>query len=147
MISAEQSDVFDVLALIAFALAAITRAEWVAARRGAILANHDAKLVAFVDFVLAQCVAQGEAELDRDKLGSLLALKYHTVIDATAELGRVDHSRHLYRIPAATVQRRVSLTPAAVASTRSQSSRTRERMAHAGSPLSRDDGTTTTTPQ
>jgi len=95
MISAEQSDVFDVLALIAFALAAITRAEWVAARRAAILANHDAKLVAFVDFVLAQCVAQGEAELDRDKLGSLLALKYHTVIDATAELGRVDHSRHL----------------------------------------------------
>jgi len=90
MINAEQSDVFDVLAYIAFALAPITRAARVEARRAPILANYDAKLAAFVDFVLAQYVAQGEAELDRDKLGSLLTLKYHTVSDAAAELGSVE---------------------------------------------------------
>jgi type I restriction enzyme, R subunit len=96
MISAEQSDVFDVLAYIAFALAPITRAERVASRRAPILASYDAKLAAFVDFVLAQYVAQGEAELDRDKLGSLLTLKYHTVIDAAAELGSVDLIRDTF---------------------------------------------------
>jgi len=90
MINAEQSDVFDVLAYIAYALAPITRAARVEARRAPILANYDAKLAAFVDFVLAQYVAQGEAELDRDKLGSLLTLKYHTVSDAAAELGSVE---------------------------------------------------------
>ena len=90
MINAEQSDVFDVLAYIAFALAPITRAERVATRRAPILANYDAKLAAFVDFVLAQYVAQGEHELDRDKLGSLLALKYYTVSDAAAQLGGIE---------------------------------------------------------
>ena len=90
MINAEKSDVLDVLAYIAFALAPITRAERVAARRPHILAHYDAKLAAFIDFVLTQYVAQGEDELDRDKLGSLLALKYHTVADAADELGGVE---------------------------------------------------------
>ena len=96
MINAEKSDVFDVLAYIAFARAPITRAERVAERRSPILANYDAKLAAFVDFVLAQYVTQGEDELDRDKLGSLLALKYHTVSDAAAELGSVEVIRNTF---------------------------------------------------
>jgi type I restriction enzyme, R subunit len=75
---------------IGFALAPITRAARVEARRAPILASYDAKLAAFIDFVLAQYVAQGESELDRDKLGSLLTLKYHTVSDAAAELGGVE---------------------------------------------------------
>ena len=90
MINAEQSDVFDVLAYIAFAMAPITRAERVATRRAPILASYDAKLAAFVDFVLAQYVAQGEDELDRDKFGGLLALKYYTVSDAAEQLGGIE---------------------------------------------------------
>ena len=90
MIDAEKSDIYDVLAYIAFALSPITRAERVAGRRAHILAQYDLKLAAFLDFVLAQYVAQGEGELDRDKLGSLLALKYHTVSDAATELGGVE---------------------------------------------------------
>ena len=96
MINAERSDVFDVLAYIAFALAPITRAERVEGRRAHILARYDSNLAAFVDFVLAQYVAQGEAELDRDKLGSLLQLKYHTVNDAAAELGGVEVIRNTF---------------------------------------------------
>lgn len=96
MINAERSDVFDVLAYIAFALAPITRAERVEGRRTHILAQYDPKLAAFVDFVLAQYVAQGEDELDRDKLGSLLQLKYHTVNDAAAELGGVEAIRNTF---------------------------------------------------
>jgi len=89
MINAEKSDLFDVLAYIAFALAPITRSERVEACKGVILARYDAKLQAFLDFVLAQYVSQGVGELDQDKLGNLLELKYHTVSDAAEELGGV----------------------------------------------------------
>ena len=88
MINAEKSDVFDVLAYIAFALAPITRSERVEARKSNILGHYDSKLQAFLDFVLAQYVKQGVGELDQEKLGDLLQLKYHTIDDATAQLGR-----------------------------------------------------------
>jgi type I restriction enzyme R subunit len=89
IINAEKSDVFDVLAYIAFALAPITRSERVETRKGAILGRYDPNLQAFLDFVLAQYVKQGVEELDQEKLGDLLQLKYHTVSDAAEELGGV----------------------------------------------------------
>jgi type I restriction enzyme, R subunit len=39
--------------------------------------------------VLAQYVREGVGELDQDKLGDLLQLKYHTVSDAVEKLGDV----------------------------------------------------------
>ena len=89
MIDAENSDVFDVLAYIAFALAPITRLERVNARKADILARYDTKLKAFLDFVLAQYVRQGVEELDQDKLSVLLELKYRSVPDAIDQLGDV----------------------------------------------------------
>ena len=89
MINAEKSDVFDVLAYIAFALAPITRSERVQARKAKIFTQYDGKLQAFLDFVLAQYINQGVEELDQDKLGHLLELKYHTVSDAAATLGGI----------------------------------------------------------
>jgi type I restriction enzyme R subunit len=89
MINAENSDVFDVLAYIAFALAPVTRSERVQARKDAILARYDDKLQAFLDFVLAQYVKQGVGELDQEKLSDLLQLKYHTVTDAADKLGGI----------------------------------------------------------
>jgi type I restriction enzyme R subunit len=89
IINAEKSDVFDVLAYIAFALAPITRSERVDARRGDIFARYDGKLQAFLDFVLGQYVRQGVGELDQEKLGALLQLKYHTIDDAASQLGSV----------------------------------------------------------
>ncbi|HLH97203.1 MAG TPA: DEAD/DEAH box helicase family protein [Xanthobacteraceae bacterium] len=89
MISAENSDVFDVLAYIAFALAPISRLDRVQARKDKILARYDDKLQSFLDFVLAQYVRQGVRELDQDKLSDLLQLKYHTVSDAADQLGGI----------------------------------------------------------
>jgi len=89
MINAEKSDVFDVLAYIAFALAPITRSERVEARKAGIFKRYDGKLQAFLDFVLAQYVNQGVEELDQEKLGHLLELKYHTVSEAADALGGV----------------------------------------------------------
>ena len=89
MINAEKSDVFDVLAYIAFALAPITRSERVETHKGEIFRRYDGSLQAFLDFVLAQYVSQGVEELDQEKLGHLLELKYHTVSDAADQLGGV----------------------------------------------------------
>ena len=96
--------VFDVLAYIAFALPPITRLDRVQERRVTIMSNYYSKLQAFLDFVLTQYVQQGMNELNQEKLGALLEVKYHTIDDATSALGRVEiirdafvgFQRHLY---------------------------------------------------
>jgi type I restriction enzyme, R subunit len=89
LVNAEKSDVFDVLAYIAFALAPITRSDRVEAHKSEIFTRYNGRLQAFLEFVLAQYVNQGVEELDQEKLGHLLELKYHTVSDAAEELGGV----------------------------------------------------------
>ncbi len=88
MINAEKSDLFDVLAYIAYALPAITRSERVSARKAAVLSPFDSKLQEFLEFVLGQYVERGIDELGADKLASLLELKYQAVSDATVKLGK-----------------------------------------------------------
>ena len=87
MIDAGNSDLYDVLAYIAFALAPITRQERAEARRTAIFSHYDAKLQAFLDFVLSQYVKEGVGELDQAKLPQLLQLRYRAVSDAAMQLG------------------------------------------------------------
>src|SRR6516225_285360 len=96
MINAEKSDLFDVLAYIAFASPPITRSERVEDRKGGILSRYDDKLQAFLDFVLAQYVKQGVEELDQEKLAGLLQLKYHSVADAADQLGGVSVIRDTF---------------------------------------------------
>ena len=103
MIDAENSDVFDVLAYIAFALAPITRSERAGSRTKQKFSRAmTTKLQAFLGFrLLAQSVRQGVEELDEEKLASLVQLKYHTIANAADELGGVPrHPRHLHRISA-----------------------------------------------
>jgi type I restriction enzyme R subunit len=89
MIDAEDSDLYDVLAYVRFAHAPISRSERVATHRGLIFSRYTGKQQTFLDFVLDQYVRQGVRELDQAKLPQLLALKYHGVNDAVAELGSV----------------------------------------------------------
>lgn len=97
MINAERSDIFDVLAYVAFALSPITRAERVAQGQARIIASYDdEKLRAFLEFVLTQYVNEGVAELDQSKLPILLELKYRAVSDAAAELGGVSRIRDAF---------------------------------------------------
>ena len=96
MINAEKSDVFDVLAYIAFALAPMTRSDRVAARKGEIFARYNGPLQVFLEFVLAQYVNQGVEELDQEKLAHLLELKYHTVNEAAESLGGVPAIRDTF---------------------------------------------------
>ena len=104
MIDAEKSDLFDVLAYIAYALAPITRAERADKSRPALHAEYADKLQAFLEFVLAQYINEGVGELDQAKLTQHVELKYHSISDAAAELGGVPairdafigFQRHLY---------------------------------------------------
>ena len=89
IIDAEKSDIFDVLAHVAYALAPVTRAERATHARIHINTRFSAKQQAFLDFVLAHYVSVGVEELDQDKLTPLLRLKYHdSIADAVADLGK-----------------------------------------------------------
>jgi len=70
-----------------YARSPLSRAERAESHKPQILSRYDAKLQDFLDFVLAQYVSQGVGELDQEKLGGLLELKYHTVNDAADHLG------------------------------------------------------------
>ncbi len=96
MIDAENSDLYDVLAYIAFALSPITRQARADASRPFITTSYDLKLQAFLDFVLSQYVSEGVGELDQSKLPHLLELKYRAVSDAAAELGGVAKIREAF---------------------------------------------------
>ena len=96
IIEAENSDLFDVLAYVAFAAEPVTRADRAAAAHDFAVAEFTDKQQAFVDFVLAQYVKQGVYELDAEKLSPLLQLKYRALGDAFADLGRPDQVRQVF---------------------------------------------------
>jgi type I restriction enzyme R subunit len=98
-IDAGDSDLFDVLAYVAFASAPQTReARATAARHGTRRRSSSPTGSAqFVDFVLAQYVAQGVDELDAEKLSPLLKLRYHNAIqDAVTDLGPAETIRGVF---------------------------------------------------
>ena len=89
IIDAEKSDLFDVLAHVAYALPPETREQRAARAQVAVHAEFAGKQQAFLDFVLAHYVRDGVQELDQDKLAPLLKLRYHDSIhDAIADLGK-----------------------------------------------------------
>jgi type I restriction enzyme, R subunit len=89
IINAEKSDLFDVLAHVAYALPTLTREERAAHAKVGINRHFNSKQQAFLDFVLSHYVKEGVQELDQEKLMPLLRLKYHdSISDATADLGR-----------------------------------------------------------
>jgi type I restriction enzyme R subunit len=89
IIDAEKSDLYDVLANVAYALPPLTREERAARARIAITRRFDNKQQAFLEFVLAHYVREGVQELGQDKLTPLLRLRYHDAIaDAVADLGK-----------------------------------------------------------
>ena len=96
MVDAEQSDLYDVLAYVAFALAPISREERVNARLDLIFSQYDDKQREFLAFVLDHYIKQGVGELDESKLPHLIELKYHAVSDAVAELGQVATIRDMF---------------------------------------------------
>ena len=95
MIHAEDSDLYDVLAHVAFntsPLKRIQRAEYARSQFGL----YESKQRGFLDFVLKQYVDSGFTELDEAKLPDLLNLKYKAIADAKRELGTTSEIRDTF---------------------------------------------------
>jgi type I restriction enzyme R subunit len=97
VIDAEKSDLFDVLAYVAYALAPLTRDERAGKARVEISTRFTTKQQVFLDFVLSHYVSVGVEELASDKLSPLLRLKYNNSIpDAVAQLGEAPQIRKVF---------------------------------------------------
>lgn len=90
IIDAEKSDIYDVLAFVAYALPPLTRQARAAQAKAAIDSRFTSRQQAFLEFVLAHYIQDGVAELDQSKLSTLLRLKYGALPDAVANLGHPD---------------------------------------------------------
>jgi type I restriction enzyme R subunit len=97
IIDAEKSDIFDVLAYVAYALPPVTRKVRAINAKVYINTRFSAKQQAFLDFVLSHYVSVGVEELDQEKLTPLLHLRYHdSIADAVADLGRPEEIGSLF---------------------------------------------------
>lgn len=96
LVEAEKSDLYDVLAYLAYAIKPISREDRTIIHKSLIFSRYTGKQQEFLDFVLAQYIKEGVRELDPDKLKPLLELKYHAVHDAIAELGNVAMIRETF---------------------------------------------------
>ena len=96
IIDAENSDLFDVLAHVAFALQPLTRTNRADSAKAKIHQHFADKQSAFIDFVLGQYIKQGVDELNQEKLKDLIGLKYQSIHDATSELGNASEIRQLF---------------------------------------------------
>ncbi|MFZ1558045.1 MAG: type I restriction-modification enzyme R subunit C-terminal domain-containing protein, partial [Nitrospira sp.] len=89
IIDAERSDLFDVLAHVAYALPPLSREDRASKAKVEISHHFNNKQQVFLDFVLSHYVTVGVEELDQEKLTPLLRLKYHnSIADAVADLGK-----------------------------------------------------------
>lgn len=97
IINAQNSDLFDVLAYIAYARPPVTRTDRANHAQFDITSHFNTKQQVFLNFVLAHYVASGVDELDAEKLTPLLLLKYnHSIADALADLGNASQIREVF---------------------------------------------------
>jgi len=95
LIHGEDSDLFDVLSHIAYSKNLVPRLN--RAERAKIHFNdYSPAQQEFLNFVLEQYVKVGVEELDDDKLGDLLILKYKALADAKAKLGDIPSIRNTF---------------------------------------------------
>ena len=96
-IEAEDSDLFDVLAYVAYTRAPIPRSERATLAKAGINSTYKSnRHLAFVEFVLEHYVHEGVDELDLGKLTPLLRLKYNAIADAAVDLGSPEQIRQTF---------------------------------------------------
>jgi type I restriction enzyme, R subunit len=95
VLHAENSDLYDVLAYVAFHSNIVERTQR-AENAKLFLDNYDVKQQEFLNFVLNKYVSSGVYELDEEKLSPLLLLKYNALTDAKRELGDIASIRNTF---------------------------------------------------
>lgn len=95
LVHGEDSDLYDVLSHVAYSKSLVPRVE--RAQRAKIYFNdYNPAQQEFLNFVLDQYVKVGVEELDDDKLGNLLILKYKAIADAKTQLGEIASIRNTF---------------------------------------------------
>ena len=90
LINANHSDVFDVLAYVAFKREVVSREERVSTASFKIRQIfEDKNQREFIDFVLSRYLEDGVRELSINNISDLVELKYGTVSDAISKLGSI----------------------------------------------------------
>lgn len=88
LIDAKDSDVYDVLAYVAYARDVVSRKSRSTNALPAIRSQFTSyKQQEFIDFVLSKYIEDGVGELAVEKMRVLLELRYNTISDAARELG------------------------------------------------------------
>ena len=108
ILGAKNSDIYDVLAYVAYHSSIVDR-KVRADRARQQIKSYTPQQQEFLDFVLSKYVESGVYELDEDKLAPLLMLKYKALSDAKKQLGDIPSIRnafigfqsHLYRVRSA----------------------------------------------
>ena len=96
-IEAEDSDLFDVLAYVAYSRAPVPRSERATRAKAGINGTYRSnRHLDFVEFVLDHYIQEGVEELGLEKLTPLLRLKYHAISDATSDLGSPEQIRDTF---------------------------------------------------
>ncbi|MCM8534627.1 MAG: DEAD/DEAH box helicase family protein [Lentisphaeraceae bacterium] len=105
LIDAEDSDVFDILGYVAYAIETKSRDERVQKAQPHIVKSYEDEIQRdFINFILGKYIADGVRELSTKNMKSLLELKYNTVTDATHAFGSpatirevfIGFQKHLY---------------------------------------------------
>jgi type I restriction enzyme R subunit len=87
IIDAEKSDIYDVLVFVAYALPGLKRQARAAHAKAAFDSQFISRHQAFLDFVLAHYVQDGDEKLDQARLSILLRLTYGAIPDGVDTLG------------------------------------------------------------
>jgi len=93
LIDAQNSDLFDVLEFVKYALKPVTRKTRATVSRSIMEAAIEAKQLEFVDFLVSQYIESGVGELEEGKLETLLEIKYADVFQGIKAVGNGEVSK------------------------------------------------------
>ena len=98
LIDAQNSDLFDVLEFVKYALKPVTRKTRATVSRSIMETAIEAKQLEFVDFLVSQYIESGVGELEEGKLETLLEIKYADVFQGIKAVGdgEVSKVRNLF---------------------------------------------------
>lgn len=95
-IHAEGSDLFDVLAYIAYSTTPVTREERAERGRAVVTSTYEEKLAEFLSYILGHYVETGVEDLDREKLSDYLTIRFGSPVEGARALGGIDKAIESY---------------------------------------------------
>ena len=97
LIDAQESDVYDVLAYVAYAAETRSRNQRAEQAKPAINQHYtEYHQQAFIEFILNRYIDEGVTELSVGKMKSMIELKYNTISDAALEFGSAKVIREVF---------------------------------------------------